>query len=694
MPKKLFLITKSSISRTFILLVTSWCVFCHPQSIRLPDLQNTAPPLEVNSLEQRNHFPRSIPSTPDVYSRNNVEDTIREVEIMLKANPTLPRLTRGEILDLLENITKADKAKSSDEGRWRDPKAIMVVKPYTPANDNIKSMEELFTKPPVTQIVGNEPLKKVGDNYNFKRIPLDIPEIDASKEPAALENELSNTPSTSTTPVTVSKHPPKKTGHKRRRPAPPTAGNSPTSVPNPTTYHPTRRPIRRRPTTTERYPNHKYPDDLLTSTALPSHGLKVIDAPKFNPSDLNEDLQMVEYRPSSAVIGEVQKHNTADVGLASTTTSSLIDLVPEVETSSTTKRPPEKQEEDEIKKMLASFGVLPVRSTTTTTSVPDISQVADNLSPDMRELLKSFGLISDTNESSQGSVSSTTEEVFGFNPVKAEVKPDAYAGFKPLPEDDYSRQDMEELLARFGLGRSSRRDKSITRKERGDAVKDKELNLDVVPEQYKEVLEDIGLTDRRGKMIRSEPLTNTQHVYNPGEPQYATEEELEKLSQLIEVVRQLERLNGSTSEEDLKKIDVDGLRELVSSLNVENDITPLDEQSAPNPVNFDYGLEKNEVKRQENGTSTTTEAAATTTQESQNGDIKDLEASFGGQADAAPATEAAAVETTTPARKTGFYYLLDWNTFLDIDDQKGKRVNLRFQPKVGDPKRFYSISVP
>lgn len=196
-------------------------------------------------------------------------------------------------------------------------------------------------------------------------------------------------------------------------------------------------------------------------------------------------------------------------------------------------------------------------------------------------------------------------------------------------------------------------------------------------------------------MIRAQPLVKTQekqHVFNPGEPQYASSDELEKLNKLLEVVRQLEKLNGTVTDEDLKKIDMGNLKELISSLNEENKIVPLNQQDAPNPINFDPGLEKNEVKRQENSTSTTA-APSTTTEEVQTANLKDLEASFGGQVDSSPVTEEA-VESTTEARRTGFYYLVDWNSFLDIDDQKGKRVNLRFQPKVGDPKRFYSVTVP
>lgn len=70
--------------------------------------------------------------------------------------------------------------------------------------------------------------------------------------------------------------------------------------------------------------------------------------------------------------------------------------------------------------------------------------------------------------------------------------------------------------------------------------------------------------------------------------------------------------------------------------------------------------------------------------------LQDLSDSFGGL----PGNTESPVVTRPPERQIGVYYLVDWNTFLDIDDQKGTRVNLRIQPKIGNPKRFFSVSVP
>lgn len=205
-------------------------------------------------------------------------------------------------------------------------------------------------------------------------------------------------------------------------------------------------------------------------------------------------------------------------------------------------------------------------------------------------------------------------------------------------------------------------------------------------------------------MIRAEPLTKTkekQHVFNPQDTEYASEEAISKLNKLLGAIKKLEELNRTVTDEDLKHIDLGDLKELTASLNdYNNKVVPLDEQEAPNPLKYDYGLDKNEVKRQEDKNetaATTTEIIGvtdSTTEQNQSPNIKDLEDSFGGPSDTVEASSEAPVETTTPSRRTGFYYLVDWNSFLDIDDQKGKRVNLRLQPTIGDPKRFYSVSVP
>nr|CAI5833474.1 unnamed protein product [Callosobruchus analis] len=216
-----------------------------------------------------------------------------------------------------------------------------------------------------------------------------------------------------------------------------------------------------------------------------------------------------------------------------------------------------------------------------------------------------------------------------------------------------------------------------------------------------------------GKKIRAEELTKTLEKINEYTPPKANsnQQEVEKLNKLLTIIQQIEKLNKTLTNDD---VDNKQLKEVVESFNVDK-VTPLDQQNAPNPLNYDNGLSRNEIKREQNKRDVmetkaeheqvqdvtpaaklkTDETASATAsapikEEAATPNIKDLEDSFGGKTD--PPTEPPATEAAT--KRSGFYYLVDWNTFLEVDDQKGKRVNLRFQPTIGDPKRFYSVSVP
>lgn len=68
--------------------------------------------------------------------------------------------------------------------------------------------------------------------------------------------------------------------------------------------------------------------------------------------------------------------------------------------------------------------------------------------------------------------------------------------------------------------------------------------------------------------------------------------------------------------------------------------------------------------------------------------ITDLEDSFGGAAPAEPGDA-----ELPPPKKNGFYWMLDWNSFLEVGDGDTK-VNIRFEPKLGDPQMFLPVSVP
>lgn len=68
--------------------------------------------------------------------------------------------------------------------------------------------------------------------------------------------------------------------------------------------------------------------------------------------------------------------------------------------------------------------------------------------------------------------------------------------------------------------------------------------------------------------------------------------------------------------------------------------------------------------------------------------ITDLEDSFGGASPAEPGDS-----ELPPPKKNGFYWMLDWNSFLEVGDGDTK-VNIRFEPKLGDPQMFLPVNVP
>ncbi|XP_041981248.1 uncharacterized protein LOC121734716 [Aricia agestis] len=68
--------------------------------------------------------------------------------------------------------------------------------------------------------------------------------------------------------------------------------------------------------------------------------------------------------------------------------------------------------------------------------------------------------------------------------------------------------------------------------------------------------------------------------------------------------------------------------------------------------------------------------------------IADLEDSFGGAAPEMPGDS-----MLPPPKKNGFYWMVDWNSFLEVGDGDTK-VNIRFEPKLGDPQMFLPVNVP
>ncbi|XP_063709206.1 mucin-2 [Culicoides brevitarsis] len=86
---------------------------------------------------------------------HDVRITINEVQKRLAADPNMPRLTKGEIEELFENVTREELVRSihmGDQRREKHMRALMLVLPYHTKEMTPEKIQELYTKQPQTQL--------------------------------------------------------------------------------------------------------------------------------------------------------------------------------------------------------------------------------------------------------------------------------------------------------------------------------------------------------------------------------------------------------------------------------------------------------------------------------------------------------------------------------------------------------------
>ncbi|VEN64806.1 unnamed protein product, partial [Callosobruchus maculatus] len=308
----------------FLLLMLIQSSVGYPKTSQVFDLQNISPPEEINQLSYS-----GLHNPTHTLGYNDIDEVVLQVERLISSHPNLPRLTRGEILDLLENITTSDLEQYQREHmdsipRGRNPKAYMVVKAYSPEGDEASKMEELFTKTPVTQIVVTKEQhgKDVGpaeekDSINGlnKKIHRGRKRTTTTTTTPSVPIIETSTSGLVTTPFpevtqrlqqsTYSEKPSTVTHHRRRRPTPAndlerTRKVSTTDTPITTYSSRRRRPIMRNPisSTTEKYQNHRYPAQEERNRIPPSvlpFGEKIAEpSQQYDPYNSNDDLIMME----------------------------------------------------------------------------------------------------------------------------------------------------------------------------------------------------------------------------------------------------------------------------------------------------------------------------------------------------------------------------------------------------------------
>ncbi|XP_061391628.1 mucin-4-like [Musca vetustissima] len=192
-----------------------------------------------------------------------------------------------------------------------------------------------------------------------------------------------------------------------------------------------------------------------------------------------------------------------------------------------------------------------------------------------------------------------------------------------------------------------------------------------------------------------------QTTAKPKEPEVDFTQNLSELQRLIKNLEELQKLNISSNDKLLRQADAQYLESLKRTQKPEDDTvktrrqsdesteatSPVTQDSSmANPTRVQLNLNLGEVtQRTESQDSTTTSTTTTTTEEPRNGSLADLEDSFGPD----PVTES----PPPPKKKNGFYFLADWNSFLEVGDGDDQVV-VRLSPKIGDPRLFLPVKIP
>lgn len=567
------------------------------------------------------------------FMRNQAEvnKTILEVEQLIAKNSDLPRLTRGEILSLLENITKEDEVKQK-KPRPNPPFGVNLRPNYTPSPPKVMLVlpegSASTTRAPPRVISAPTPIKQV----NF--VTLNQAEIETSSQ---FENLVTLQKSSSKIPRT-------------------------TTIPTLTEFTFTRTYT----TTSERSPlEFGFPMSIKTKTA---------NTPSYQPvstlaPDVAEVLKTLGLEkgatPSGSSVNILSGQNFEPVSPPIDPYSyTHFKPIPKVKSNSKTK-----EINSEMQDFLASFGLIPNQQPQTRSeksmrnfsksnripnktkiqnktdeNVTDLQEVDDSenkskmglLTPDMKKVLENMGLIHLKNNSTSGE--------YIFNPVVQTTILD----------------QAKEV-------------NKITKVIDGIRELSKETNLDSLSqEEIKAHLDNI-----------------TSQVLNDTDPTSSEEISIESFES--------EKMVGQGNSTQIKGNVPDPLAEVNNSLL----------------------SDKNEFKRQQPSdgiTSSSTEAITTSTEaetteistdttkasepavtdsvkaEDSSPSLTDLADSFGG---GETASEDAPPEALPSPRPNGLYFYVDWNTFLNVGSEDTKnRVNLRFAPKVGNPRLFLPVSVP
>ncbi|KAJ6635520.1 hypothetical protein Bhyg_14106 [Pseudolycoriella hygida] len=656
--------------------------------------QTFVPANDINDLEE-DHVKRAL---------SDVTATIKEVQKLLETDPNLPRLTRGEIEELFENVTKEEYEKSLQKGdrdRAKHMRALMLVLPYNTNNNS--DLQELYTRPPITRVINQET-----KTQKLQKIVVQPEDVDPSSPGKS---------ATTYKPMLEIR----------------------SSTPRATTFHPK----------SEKVATLTGPIVMTTTTTSTPAPSVVSHLPNYIA-----DRPPAPFK-AQPQIRENVKDLLATIGLTQ-------ELVP-----TTTPKPEMTQE---LKDLLQSFGLLtneepPKHVGPIEPVYRNVESIQEQFEAIPSSLTRDESVFVDEFKPLPSRLPAQVRSNYRMN-IGPEVTPYDYQSFKPLPipEDVPINGDMEEFLRSFGLFDGNARGKKsmfmeneenpfypseiLTATERPAYLKmDKmpEVSVDFLAPDLIGVLENIGVTTvkksgekshDRGYVVYNENVSennirrSSENIHDEDQTvgiangrsenvamkmkkkQNITDEDFNKLKQLLETIKKLDKLNANLTDKEIESLNLNNFNLSESLLaqgpnildNVEfdetkNEIKRQSEETtdSPNPLRFTLDLQATTEEYNEKGdflnlttasttpTSTTIEEIKTSTSTEEprrNG----LEESFGSLD---PVTE----EPLPAPRRNGFYFLADWNSFLEVGEDPDK-VIVRFDPKVGDPSRFLPVTVP
>uniref|UniRef100_A0A182YK90 Uncharacterized protein n=1 Tax=Anopheles stephensi TaxID=30069 RepID=A0A182YK90_ANOST len=656
---------------------------------------------------------------------HDVHETIAEVQRLLSLDPSLPRLTRGEIEELFENVTREEFTKSlraGDHHRAQHMRALMLVLPYHANNLSPESMQKIYTRPPVTRIVG-----AASNARPTETLPITPGRFVAS--------------STTTTAMTTTAAP--ATSGPRTTTAPIPVTTIRFTTPRPTTFHPTL-PERMRDASHRK----ENMNEILAAIGLSQSSEELSTPPTFRPLPADMTTIAPSTTSSAASVTEDTINNAINVD--------------------------DPKVAQELKDLLRSFGLLKEADSEASANspLPHAERLVD-IQPAALVLHEPLKVEESTPTIEPKKLA--VESTGGL--TQASVKADDYVAFKPLPIgtliDDAADakpidEELDALLKSFGLlGPGPRNKKSMhpepTQKPPSTQMVMKSvpsIDADLVAPQLMSVLGTLGIQMKNGQQqapsTRVTPLVRrrekTPRKLDPPIDQTpsaahlrVSNEDYRKLEQLWQTVKQLEQLNASLTDDSLDVLNpkhynlspsllaqgpdplldsVDAREKLneikkrqepatsttttspTASSVVNDDSAPVTESDTPfrfslqlntggsSTTSEDSELEDSLSKITTTETSsdtttspTTTSTTTTTTESARNAALEDSFPSSDLAGD--PVNE----EPLPPPRRNGFYFLYDWNTFLEVGEEPNK-VIIRYNPQAGDPSRFLPVTVP